>query len=313
VRSGILKATDSVPPMPQPRRRRGHKPKRREWSAYWHWHDKSVGEKGAAAEILQHACVDVVGLISREPGQDPPDCEATLDGRCSGVEVSELVHKPTLERSIRATRDRQAGRDPRQPEAYSVWDRNSLLSALQTLIDRKDRPWKGGPYERHVLVACTNEFSLDRTNVSHFLQGAEFRTKFITDVCLGLSYHDGCNPVFHFAQAQPHKTADGVWTLELQPFLFVARPHDEAMSLPPPESVMQLILKRASASRSSGEWSDDDYDVLAECDVVGRIMRAAAAPEGTPWLWTLDRTPTNGYEATREAAMAAFAKSWRRE
>jgi hypothetical protein len=25
-----------------------------------------------------------------------------------------------------------------------------------------------------------------------------------------------------------------------------------------------LILKRASASRPSGEWSDDDYDVLAD-------------------------------------------------
>jgi hypothetical protein len=25
-----------------------------------------------------------------------------------------------------------------------------------------------------------------------------------------------------------------------------------------------------------------------------------------------DRTPTHGYEPTREAAMAAFAKSWRR-
>jgi hypothetical protein len=26
-----------------------------------------------------------------------------------------------------------------------------------------------------------------------------------------------------------------------------------------------------------------------------------------------DRTPMHGYEATREVAMAAFAKSWRRE
>jgi hypothetical protein len=26
----------------------------------------------------------------------------------------------------------------------------------------------------------------------------------------------------------------------------------------------QLILKRASASRPSGEWSEDDYDVLAD-------------------------------------------------
>ena len=78
----------------------------------------------------------------------------------------------------------------------------------------------------------------------------------------------------------------------------------------------QLVLKRASASRSSGEWSDDDYDVLADGVVVGRIMKAAAKPADASWLWTLaygqheDRTPTHGYEATREAA---FAKSWRRE
>jgi hypothetical protein len=59
-----------------------------------------------------------------------------------------------------------------------------------------------------------------------------------------------------------------------------------------------LILKRASASRSSGEWNDDDFDVLADGVVVGRIMKTATAPVGM---------------VTREAAMAAFAKSWRRE
>jgi hypothetical protein len=53
--------------------------------------------------------------------------------------------------------------------------------------------------------------------------------------------------------------------------------------------------------------------------VVGRIIKSAAAPVGQPWLWTLiygyheERTPTHGYAATCEAAMAAFAKSWRRE
>jgi hypothetical protein len=36
--------------------------------------------------------------------------------------------------------------------------------------------------------------------------------------------------------------------------------------------VDQLALKRAAASRLSGEWSEDDYDVLAEGIVVGRIM-----------------------------------------
>ena len=81
----------------------------------------------------------------------------------------------------------------------------------------------------------------------------------------------------------------------------------------------QLILKRATDSRLSDEWSEDDYDVLCEGAVVGRIMKAAASPVDAPWLWTLayghheDCMPTHGYEPTREAAMAAFAKSWRRE
>jgi hypothetical protein len=50
---------------------------------------------------------------------------------------------------------------------------------------------------------------------------------------------------------------------------------------------MALILKRASVSRPSGEWNDDDYDVLAEGVAVGRIMKVHAAPVGTPWMWTL--------------------------
>ena len=75
----------------------------------------------------------------------------------------------------------------------------------------------------------------------------------------------------------------------------------------------QLILKRASASRS-----DDNYNVLADDVVVGRIFKVRLGGR-TPWMWTVasahheGRTPTHGYEATREAAMTAFAKSWRRE
>ena len=48
-----------------------------------------------------------------------------------------------------------------------------------------------------------------------------------------------------------------------------------------------LVLKRASTSRPSGEWTDDDFDVLADGAVVGRIMKVHAAPEGSPWMWTL--------------------------
>ena len=40
-----------------------------------------------------------------------------------------------------------------------------------------------------------------------------------------------------------------------------------------------LLLKRASASRPSGERRDDDYDMLARWRaVIGRIMKV------TPWM-----------------------------
>jgi hypothetical protein len=47
-------------------------------------------------------------------------------------------------------------------------------------------------------------------------------------------------------------------------------------------AVTGLILKRAKVSRPSGQWRDDDYDVICQGAVVGQVM-------------------------------AAFAKSWRRK
>ena len=79
-----------------------------------------------------------------------------------------------------------------------------------------------------------------------------------------------------------------------------------------------LILKRGSASRPSGQWRDDDYDVLENGVVVGRICKVPTAPEDRPWMWASGhdgqiKRVAQGYEATREAAIAAFAKSWRGE
>jgi hypothetical protein len=45
---------------------------------------------------------------------------------------------------------------------------------------------------------------------------------------------------------------------------------------------MYLRLKRASASRPSGEWNTDDFDVVEDDTVVGRIFKANAAPAATP-------------------------------
>jgi len=80
-----------------------------------------------------------------------------------------------------------------------------------------------------------------------------------------------------------------------------------------------LILKRANAPRLSGQWRDDDYDVPEDGVVVGRIFCLdAVGSQGRPWMWASGhngdiRRAAHGYKATREAAMAAFAKSWRRQ
>jgi hypothetical protein len=57
--------------------------------------------------------------------------------------------------------------------------------------------------------------------------------------------------------------------------------------------------------------------VLENGVVVGRIfLLGAVAPQGRPWMWASGhngdiKRAAYGYEPTREAAMAAFAKSWR--
>ena len=62
-----------------------------------------------------------------------------------------------------------------------------------------------------------------------------------------------------------------------------------------------------------------DYDVLEDGVVVGRILFiSAAGPADRQWMWASGhngdiRRAAHGYEPTREAAMQAFARSWRRE
>jgi hypothetical protein len=81
-----------------------------------------------------------------------------------------------------------------------------------------------------------------------------------------------------------------------------------------------VLLRRVKAARPGIQY-DDDYDVIDDDGfVIGRIFKSTTSPlVGTPWMWTLDfghhddRGQAHGYAATREAAVSAFAKSWRRE
>jgi len=169
----------------------------REWNSFWFWRDKPVGERGAVYEILEAAKVRVTDLRSLDEDQQPPDCEAMLDGQLSGIEVTELVDQPTLERSIKAVRQRSRGEEPQRPEAYFRWDRDSLIAGLQERLDVKNSKPPKRSYESYVLVIHTGEYLLDGDTVESFLQGANFKTSIITRAFLGLSYHPGKGcPVF---------------------------------------------------------------------------------------------------------------------
>jgi hypothetical protein len=61
----------------------------------------------------------------------------------------------------------------------------------------------------------------------------------------------------------------------------------------------------------TGRWSDDDYDVLENGVVVGRIFKVPVPPQDRPWMWASGhsgeiRRAAHGYEPAHEAAMAAF-------
>jgi hypothetical protein len=78
----------------------------------------------------------------------------------------------------------------------------------------------------------------------------------------------------------------------------------------------ELILKRVSASRSSGQWRDDDYGVLEDGTLSAASFLSPGAPQDRPSMWASGhngdiRRAAHDYDSTREAAMAAFAESWR--
>jgi hypothetical protein len=81
------------------------------------------------------------------------------------------------------------------------------------------------------------------------------------------------------------------------------------------EACANLIQGLLALLSGNAQYGKSNRVVLAD----GRFFKANTSPVGASCMWTLafgqheDRTPTHGYAETREAAMAAFAKSWRRE
>jgi hypothetical protein len=77
-----------------------------------------------------------------------------------------------------------------------------------------------------------------------------------------------------------------------------------------------LLLRPASASRISGHWQDEDYDVFDGDHDVGRIYLIDRFDRNETWLWgvsfQLTGRKSHGRAESFEEARAAFRAEYER-
>lgn len=165
----------------------------REANPYGYWKDRAVMEAGITKDVLTALRLPFEQLRSRPQQEQPPDCEAIVRGRRTGIELTEFMHQPTLEKNIKTNErlplspgiplwNQPNLRARLRSQRFYIWDRDTLRAEMQHLIDEKDLPpeeVKGGPYDQYFLIVHTGEGALGKDNVGAFLQGATFQARFI--------------------------------------------------------------------------------------------------------------------------------------
>jgi hypothetical protein len=120
--------------------------------------DKSLEERGFAEDALTGGGFAFTDLRSLDDA--PPDCSAIVDGELTGLEVTELIDEEAIKATLDARRQSPAGLD-----AYREWTQDLFRERLQQAINPKLArvgAWKGGPYQRRMLVIHTDEKTLER-------------------------------------------------------------------------------------------------------------------------------------------------------
>ena len=139
-----------------------------------------------AERTLKAAGIRFTGLRHRGH-QNPPHCEAMIEGVRCGIEVTELAHERALRASIKAAKAKEGF------IRYHEWTREEFLTELREKIAEKDSPTdlKDGPYERYCLIIWTGEMHLTQEVIRAHLEGITFLCSLITDAFISLDDHPG--------------------------------------------------------------------------------------------------------------------------
>ncbi|HEY6754038.1 MAG TPA: hypothetical protein VI077_04905 [Pseudolabrys sp.] len=136
---------------------------------FFDWPNRSVQERVIARTMLEHAGFEVSACKSCD--DDPPDCDGTLDGVRSAIEVTRLTHEKARAQSIKAQRERAAGRDPEKPEVYFLREREDLLRELQndTIAAESQSTITCGCGSQRVVLSgcCQTKIGFGAVKLSH--------------------------------------------------------------------------------------------------------------------------------------------------
>jgi hypothetical protein len=148
--------------------------------------------------------------------RDPPDCIGSADGRPRfGIEVSELVHRKTVERhELRRNAERKGVPVPdaaADPWDTAIWTALALRAALTGIVGVKDKPAIGGPFAPYFVAIFTDETTVTPQLVTEAIGTMTIPSRYIDAAYLLLSYDPGANtfpnriPVFSLpvAKAEP--------------------------------------------------------------------------------------------------------------